>query len=364
MALHPSSPYLKVPKECLWKDSVSFLATSEINPHLISTFKLKPSDRIASAGSCFAQRIAEALRDPNNGYNYMITETGPTFLPASVLHDMGYGVYTARTGNVYTSLQLKQLFDRAFGRFNPVEPLWHDASGKFIDPFRPSVQPGGFYSEQECLSDRKSHLAAVKAMFENLDVFVFTLGLTECWFSLEDGAVFPICPGSGLGGEFDALRHSYKNLRVDEVVKNLENFLESLAEVNPSAQIILTVSPVPLAATIESRHVLQSTTYSKSVLRVACEEVIRRFNHVHYFASYEIVTATGDSLSYFEIDRRSVTKVAVDHVLDCFREQYMVTVTSEDRMVSLAQKSEVFDYSAPLCDEEQLLIALSEASKR
>lgn len=363
MAIHPSSPYLHIPKTGRWKESVSFCAPAEIDPHLSSDFKLNPADRIASAGSCFAQRIAEALRDPNNGYDYMITEEGPSFLSPSVRHEMGYGIYTARTGNVYTSLQLLQLFDRAFGRFDPVEPLWQDASGKFIDPFRPSAQPGGFYSEQECFADRKNHLAAVKTMFEKLDVFIFTLGLTECWLSLEDGAAFPICPGSGLGGEYDPLRHGYRNLGVNDVVEHIESFIGSLVAVNPSAQIILTVSPVPLAATIEPRHVLQSTTYSKSVLRVACEEIIRRHSHVHYFASYEIVMATGDSQSYFEADHRSVTKQAVSHVLDCFRRQYM-TDSSVPNVEQPTAKQAEFNYSVPLCDEEKLLIALSESVVR
>jgi hypothetical protein len=36
---------------------------------------------------------------------------------------------------------------------------------------------------REYRTDRDSHLHHVREMFENLDVLVFTLGLTECWVS-------------------------------------------------------------------------------------------------------------------------------------------------------------------------------------
>ena len=35
---------------------------------------------------------------------------------------------------------------------------------------------------------RADHLAAVRSMFEQLEVFLFTLGLTEAWCAAEDGA--------------------------------------------------------------------------------------------------------------------------------------------------------------------------------
>src|SRR5471030_1968013 len=262
------------------------------------------------AGSCFAQRIAEALQ--HSGYGYMVTEPGPPFLSADDRKTHGYGVYSARYGNIYTTLQLLQLVERAYGRFEPAEPLWRTADGAYVDQFRPAVQPGGYATESECLWDRRAHLAAVRAMFEQLDVFVFTLGLTEAWLSDADGAVFPVCPGSGLGGVYDPQRHRYHNFSVAEVSEQLTRFVDVLAQINPRAQVIVTVSPVPLMATFEARHVLQASTYSKSVLRVACEELVRSRAQAHYFASYEIVSASGDSNSYFAPDRRSVTPAAVE----------------------------------------------------
>jgi hypothetical protein len=78
-----------------------------------------------------------------------------------------------------------------------------------------------------------------------------------------DGAVFPLCPGV-LGGTFDKRRHEFVNLDVEDVVADVTAFVSELRAVNPEARVILTVSPVPLIATAEPRHVLVSTIASKS----------------------------------------------------------------------------------------------------
>ena len=43
--------------------------------------------------------------------------------------------------------------------------------GAVVDPFRPSVQPGGFSPVQEMRADRAQHLACVREMLENVEVF-------------------------------------------------------------------------------------------------------------------------------------------------------------------------------------------------
>ena len=95
-----------------------------------------------------------------------------------------------------------------------------------------------------------------------------------------------------------------------------------MRERNPRARFIFTVSPGPLAATAENRSVLESTTYSKSVLRVAAEEVSRGTEDVAYFPSYEIVTGAHARGAYFEDDLRTVAAAGVDHVMRLFMKHY------------------------------------------
>jgi hypothetical protein len=308
-------PYRHRPGFADWQRAVAAIDAAEVDPVVAFPFQIAPCDAVATAGSCFAQHIARNLAA--RGLRHFVAEPAHPFLQPDVAAEYNYGIYSCRYGNVYTTRQLLQLFDRAYGRFTPVEDVWEAADGRLVDPFRPRIQPGGFTSRAEYALDREQHFAAVRRMFETLDYLVFTLGLTECWRAREDGAVFPLCPGVS-GGTFDSARHEFLNLDVAAITSDLEAFLDRLSRVNPRARVILTVSPVPLVATAEPRHVLESTTVSKAVLRIACDTVTRRHAHVAYFPSYEIVTGPHARGRYFDGDLRSVTETGVQHVMRVF----------------------------------------------
>ena len=53
-------------------------------------------------------------------------------------------------------------------------------------------------------------------------------------------------------------------------------------------------------------------------MRVACEEIEKRFKNVCYFPSYEIITASFSRGKYFSPDLRNVTNEGVDHVMRIF----------------------------------------------
>jgi len=309
-------PYKTLPDKAFWKRSVARPERNDVDPVGEFNIRIEQDTKVATAGSCFAQHIARYLK--NSGFCYYVTEPGHPILSEATKVQNNYGLYSARYGNIYTARQLLQLFQRAYGLFTPQEDVWQEADDVFLDPFRPSSQPGGFISEAEMRADRAQHLAAVRHMFETLDIFVFTLGLTECWRSMQDGAVFPICPGVE-GGTFDPSRHQFYNQTADDVVRDFSTFLFHLARVNPKAQIILTVSPVPLMATAEpGAHVLSATTYSKSVLRVAAETLRRQYDHVHYFPSYEVITGSYNRGAYYAGDMRNVLEDGVSHVMRLF----------------------------------------------
>ena len=330
-ATRKACPYRSLPDHAQWSKSVAERPARDIVAQHEPRFRIDRATRIASAGSCFAQNIAAWLTA--NEFAYLVTERGPESVPLSDRRAQGFGVYSARYGNVYTALQLVQLFDRAFGAFVPSEQAWTHGAG-LVDPFRPRVHGVPFPGLLPLLVDRAHHLAAVRTMFETCEVFIFTLGLTEAWRSRADGAVFPTCPGCGPGA-YDPERYEFVNFGVDEVTDHLEGFVSRLRGVNPGAKIILTVSPVPMVATMEDRPVLQSTTYSKAVLRVAAQRLRDRHPHVEYFASYEIVTHPFHDAPAFAGDRRTVTAPTIDQVMRVFRALF-TTVTAEP---ALAEES-------------------------
>jgi hypothetical protein len=319
-----------------------------VDPVVRAPFTITRTDKVATAGSCFAQHISRTLRI--SSFNYFVSETGGD-LPPKEARRRNFRVFSARYGNIYTTRQLLQLFDRAYGKFVPREPAWLRSDGRYADPFRPQIELDGFASAEEIEESRSAHYSAVRALFENLDVLVFTLGLTEAWRSRIDGAVFPLAPGVA-GGEMNPDVHEFVNFGVSEVAGDLDQFLERLAGVNPRARVILTVSPVPLIATYEDRHVLVSTTYSKSVLRVAAEEACRRHSNCAYFPSYEIITGSYARGAYFESDLRSVTPEGVDRVMRLFLRHY--AAGQADDSYARAVEREITSLGDIVCDEEAI----------
>ena len=301
-----SHPYKGIPAHQNWRKSISTVAVAEVDPVVSGGFRLSPRDKVATAGSCFAQHLAKALS--RSGLNYYVPEKGEARL--------GYGVYSCRYGNVYTTAQLDQLIDRAYGRFAPADSAWQTAEGFWADPFRPEMPLLRRDSVRAIEEQRTEHFGYVRQMIETMDYFVFTLGLTEAWRSKSDGAVFPIAPGVA-AGEMDPAKYEFVNFGVDEVRADLYSAMEKIRAVNPRVRFILTVSPVPLMATFEPRHVLVSTTYSKSVLRTAAEEAACQ-EGVFYFPSYEIITGNFNRGAYYGEDLREVRPEGVDHVMRLF----------------------------------------------
>lgn len=309
-------PYQSLPPTAFWKRAVASRPLADIDPVVDFRLTISHEMKVSTAGSCFAQHIARYLK--KSGFCYFVAEQAHALVPPAVSERNNYGLFSARYGNIYTARQLLQLVRRCLKRFAPIDDVWTDKNGATVDPFRPTTQPGGYINAEEMKADRQQHLAAVRRMFEMLDVFVFTLGLTECWISRRDGAAYPLCPGVD-GGIFSNAEYQFYNQTVADVYCDLNEFMDLLHELNPRAQVILTVSPVPLAATaVHNAHVLPATTYSKSVLRVAAGMLETERSNVHYFPSFEIVTSAASRGMYFAEDLRNVTEAGIQHVMRVF----------------------------------------------
>jgi hypothetical protein len=346
------NPYTKIQSHQLWRRAVEKIESDDVDPVVKSRFSLTRQDKVATAGSCFAQHISKTLS--KSGFTYYVPENGEDQgYDAKSLTELNYGVFSARYGNIYTSRQLLQLFDRAYGEFNPLDQAWKSKDGNYVDPFRPLVKPNGYSTVADVVAAREEHLGHVRTMFENVDIFVFTLGLTEAWRRLEDGAVFPLAPGVAAGG-MDEQHYEFVNFETHDVIADLEAFISRIQTVNPKCRIILTVSPVPLVATYERRHVLVSTTYSKSALRAAADYITRRHTICDYFPSYEIITGNFNKGSYYEADLRSVRPEGVNHVMRLFMQHYSHVETPKEATSSSAMLREAAQNNAIVCDEEAL----------
>ncbi|MDT3377439.1 GSCFA domain-containing protein [Labrys portucalensis] len=351
----PENPYRGLPSHHFWRQSVAAIPPFAIDPLVRFPFELAQDHKVAAAGSCFAQHISQALQ--RHGFNYFMTEPPPAGMSREAVQADNYGVYSARYGNIYTARQLRQLIERAFGEFSPDLPEWRDRRGHFVDPFRPQIQPSGFASTDAMRSAREAHLGQVRRLVEELDVLVFTLGLTEGWVHIADGAVIPLAPGVA-GGTFDESVYKFVNFSTAEIVQDLCASIDLIRKVNPNARFIFTVSPVPLIATYRDQHVLVSNTYSKASLRVAAEEISLARPGVAYFPSYEIITSPATSRNYYLDDLRSVSLLGVDHVMRVFFAHCVAgskkTAASPPALPS-ELREEIRNVGQIVCDEEAIV---------
>jgi hypothetical protein len=306
-------PYTNLPPHAFWK---TCRKTADFGLDALYTPKVRlvPGMRLATAGSCFAQNIAHHVRAST--LDLVDAEPAPPLMPDAVARRFGYGLFSARYGNIYTARQLRQLLEDARDLTPHDAACWRRGT-RWIDALRPNIEPDGFDSRETLCALRLDHLRRVRGLFRQLDVFVFTLGLTECWADRASGRVFPTAPGV-LGGTFDPRRHVFVNQSFAEVHEDLTEAIALMRQWAPGLQILLTVSPVPLTATAGGQHVLHATTYSKSVLRAVAEEVAALDPGIDYVPAFEIITGAPFRARFYDDNLRTVTAEGVQTVMSVF----------------------------------------------
>lgn len=358
--LKVANPYSSLPDHHFWRRAVSRVEPFFVDPVVEPAFLIDKSERIATVGSCFAQHISRSLLD--SGFNFFVTEEPGAEIGADEGRRRNYGVFSARYGTIYTVRQLLQLLQEAFAGRQAHDVAWPRKDGMWVDPFRPQIEPDGFPTVESLRASREIHINCVRQMIESMDVLIFTLGLTEAWRSRQDGSVYPLAPGV-IAGSFDASIHEFINFSVDEVRADMGNVVKLIRDINPVCRILITVSPVPLIATFEKRHVLVSTAASKAILRVVAEEAVRRFPRLGYFPSYEIITGPHARGQYYGDDLREVEPAGVKHAMRIFKAHYLKNETSLPNVFRASISSDNAKSSGPydiICDEEVLDLARGE----
>lgn len=173
-----SNPYSDLPSAAFWKSGVE-----DCDPHAMldiytRKWEIGQTENIATAGSCFAQHLGRFL--VRNGFNVMATEAPPPELSQDRAQALGFGQYTARYGNIYTVAQLVQLLEEVRRDTPPDEIVWQKGD-RYFDALRPRIPVEGYANAQQVLDARDTHRVGVREMIKGLDIFVFTLGLTEAW---------------------------------------------------------------------------------------------------------------------------------------------------------------------------------------
>jgi hypothetical protein len=165
------------------------------------------------------------------------------------------------------------------------------------------------------------------------DVVVVTMGVAAAHFHNDSGKFGFVHPRSVLGANFLRENYSMRTLSVSENVDNVNSFIDIVRRVaGKKTKFVLTVSPVPMAATTEYRSAIVADVISKSTLRLACEQVCkaRIDDNVLYWPSFEMVRWLGahfgrDLPRVFgdqDDDSRHVSAWLVDLIVSTFLNEF------------------------------------------
>lgn len=309
-----TTPYDNLPDRAFWSRAVVRADTAAMPGLYQPKVRIGRTTALATAGSCFAQHIGTYLRLA--GCRLLDAEPAPKPMPDAVAQRFGYGLFSARYGNIYTARQLRELLQEIADDTADPRLVWAN-SGQFRDALRPTVEPEGLTSAEEVLLHRNCHLERASRMLQQAEVFIFTLGLTEAWIDSATGRTLPLCPGVS-GGTFDPARHHLHRFSHAEVLADLHAIRRLLHRFNPAMHLMLTVSPVPLTATASDEHVLTATVSAKSTLRGAAAECTQTHADVDYVPSYEIITQPGAGGPYFTANHRTVSPEGIEKVMAIF----------------------------------------------
>ena len=349
-------PYSDLPPTAYWRTAVSNLNLLETNGLWSRKIALSAEDKVVTFGSCFAQHISRAL--VSNGFSWLDAEPGPRALSKKLAADYNYGIFSARTGNIYTAKALLQWLEWAFGVTEEPNEIW-EKNGRFFDPFRPAIEPDGFVDAEELRMSRRQTLKALRTCVTESDVFVFTLGLTEAWEnSAGGGYTYATCPGTN-AGSFDDTCHEFRNYDYASVHEHLSKAVDLMRSHNPDLRVLLTVSPVPLTATAAGKHVVVSTTYSKSVLRAVAGAFSDARDYVDYFPSYEIITAPCFRGTFYAPNDRNVSPKGVAFVMEHFMAELSPPARKTASQESVPTEAPEVSNADDLRCEEEILEAFA-----
>jgi hypothetical protein len=306
-------PYQALPAHAFWHSAVAETGVLGLEQLWQPKFPIDADTPIATAGSCFAQHIGPAL--DARGYRWLQTEPTPPWLREAGAQRFNYGVFSCRTGNIYTPHMLLQWLRLAFEGGDT--ELWQ-ANGRWYDPLRPCIEPEGFASKSELLDARAATLAGLRRAVRDAHVFVFTLGRTESWRNRQSGLEYALCPGTVAGAAFDPQAHEFHNAGYDALHADIAAALALMRAQTPELRVVLTVSPVPPVASASGQHVLTATSHAKALLRAVAGAVAAQDPAVDYFPAYEILTQPVARGMFFAPDMRRVVPEGVALVMRHF----------------------------------------------
>jgi len=283
-------------------------------PKLLPKFKLSQEEKIFTIGSCFAREIEALLINSN----FNVPVRGFTVPKEEFIHPPPH---LLNEYNVGTILQrIESVIQNFFYGDKGVEKVGED---KYIDLFLHMHQEPVTLNR---LLARRKEIDNLYAQLINCDSVIITMGLTECWYDVQDQCYLNKAPSKKLATS-NPERYQFHRMDVDDVLSRMARAIKLLNNISKK-KILLTVSPVALEATFMENNAVMANSYSKAALRVVAELLKEQFDNIDYFPSYEIAMSAG--LSGLWSDNLHVNQDLVKNITSHMLNYYCNNVPVED----------------------------------
>lgn len=210
-------------------------------------------DEIVTLGSCFSESIGGAVAEL--GYKICINPYGTLYNPFSIAGAIDFLLSD-------TCPHMKSQWEERNGLYHS----WFH-HGRFSAPNTATL----------CERIEKSWHAGHRALLQASQLWI-TFGSTWVYRLKQTGTVVANCH------KFPASYFERKAVSLEDCVEVMAPAIDRLRQLNPTVQLVCTVSPI--------RYVgdgLVANSLSKSTLRLLCEHLCHQFSNTFYFPAYEIV---------------------------------------------------------------------------
>ncbi|MBS1505660.1 MAG: GSCFA domain-containing protein [Bacteroidetes bacterium] len=246
-----------------------------------SAFPIRATDRILTAGSCFADSIGSRLTENK------------------------FSVWSNKLGAVYNPLSIHQLLQFFLGQQLPSPQSYMVNEGIWFNYDLHSSMSAA--TKEELETKIRDSVEEGNSFLKSANRVIITYGTAFVYRLKTSGQVVANChkvPSGNFAKEF---------LTEEEIRKSFQIFYDQLKQINPNCKIILTVSPV--------RHLkdtLELNAVSKSILRLACHSLTNQFSDVEYFPAYEILLDDLRDYRFYKTDRLHPTDEAIEYIWEKF----------------------------------------------
>ncbi|MDC7221478.1 MAG: GSCFA domain-containing protein [Spirochaetales bacterium] len=248
-------------------------------------FTISPESKLMFFGSCFAEELATRYKSLD--------------LPNSL----------SPFGTIYNPLSLAHCFDSLLNKKLSLEPFLQNGKWRHFD-FHSSRSCSGDLSLDEAVKHYGDLIDEGHKELLSTDYIIITLGTAWAYRLRENKRVVNNCHRCDIS-VFE--RDNFQKWEEKLAQPKLEESLKFLKEINPSVQIILTVSPVR-----HLRNDARENSYSKAILRCLCEELSGNYDWMEYFPSYEIVMDELRDYRWYGEDLSHLSPRAVDYIMERF----------------------------------------------